>query len=234
MSRLLATVRLDLRLQFRNGFYYAVAFVLVCWIVVLTQLPTIDWGYLFPPLVLGNLSMVSFYFIGGLVLLEKGEGTLEAQIITPLDDREYLASKVITLTALSLIENVVIVAMAYGMPRDPLALAAGITLAAVIYSLLGFVVVARYDSINEYIFPSVVYVTALSLPFLSYFELWASWLMYLHPLQAPLILMKAAFQPIEPWQWVYGLFYPALWIGPLFVWCRRTFRRFVIASEGVR
>ena len=39
MHRLAATVRLDLRLQMRNGFYYAVAFVLACWFVVLTRLP---------------------------------------------------------------------------------------------------------------------------------------------------------------------------------------------------
>ena len=84
MHRLAASVRLDLRLQMRNGFYYAVAFVLVCWFVVLTRLPAIDWGYVLPAVVFGNLVMVNFYFVAGLVLLEKGEGTLEAQVETEM------------------------------------------------------------------------------------------------------------------------------------------------------
>ena len=76
MHRLAATVRLDLRLQMRNGFlYYAVAFVLACWFVVLTRLPAIDWGYVLPAVVFGNLVMVNFYFVAGLVLLEKGGGS---------------------------------------------------------------------------------------------------------------------------------------------------------------
>ena len=61
-ARLLATARLDTQLQLRNGFFYAVAFFLVCWFVVLTQLPAVvDWGFVLPAVILGNLSMVSFY-----------------------------------------------------------------------------------------------------------------------------------------------------------------------------
>lgn len=48
---------------------------------------------------LGNLPLATFFFIAGLVLLEKGEGTLEAQIVTPLTAGGYLASKILTLTA---------------------------------------------------------------------------------------------------------------------------------------
>ena len=93
MHRLVATIRLDLWLQLKNGFYYAVAFVLVCWFVLLTQLPEIDWGYLLPSVVFGNLVAVNFYFVAGLVLLEKGEGTLEAQVVTPLADWEWKKGK---------------------------------------------------------------------------------------------------------------------------------------------
>ena len=64
-------------LQLRNGFYYAVAFVLACWFLLLTRLPPLDWGYVLPAVIFGNLVMVNFYFVAGLVLLEKDEGTLE-------------------------------------------------------------------------------------------------------------------------------------------------------------
>ena len=234
MHALAATVRLDLRLQARNGFYYAVAFVLACWFVLLTRLPAIDWGYVLPAVVFGNLVMVNFYFVAGLVLLEKGEGTLEAQVVTPLADWQYLGSKTVTLTALSLVEQVIIVWSAHGGGFAAGPLAAGIVLAAILYTLTGFVLVARYRSINEFLFPSALFTAALSLPMLHYFGLWDTWLLYLHPFTAPLVLLAGAFGPIPAWQWVYGVLYGAFWAGLLLLAGRRAFDRYIVAREGSR
>ena len=233
MHRLAATIGLDLRLQWKNGFYYAVAFVLMFWFAVLTLLSDVDWGYVLPPLVLGNLTTVNFYFIAGLVLLEKGEGTLEAQVVTPLLDWEYLVSKTVTLTGLSVVEQLVIVGSAYGLGFEVVPLIASVVLAGVLFTLTGFILIARYDSINQYLFPSVLYVTALTLPpLLHYFEIWNTWLLYLHPFSAPLVLLKAAFGPITPWQWAYGVMYSTFWIGLLLQMDRSVFERFIIAGEG--
>ena len=234
MHRLAATVRLDLQLQVRNGFYYAVAFVLVCWFVVLTQLPSVDWGYVLPAFVLGNLVMVNFYFVAGLVLLEKREGTIEAQVVTPLAAWEYLVSKTVTLAALSLFEQVVIVWSAFGGGFAAGPLVCGTVLAAILYTLTGFVLVARYRSINEYLFPSVLFTVVLSLPMLHYFGLWDTRLLYLHPIRAPLALLTGAFGPIPVWEWIYGVLYSTVWAGLLLLASRRAFDRFIVAREGSR
>ena len=234
MQRLAATVRLDLRLQLRNGFYYAVAFVLVCWFVVLTRLPPIDWGYVLPAVVFGNLVMVNFFFVGGLVLLEKAEGTLEAQVVTPLADWEYLVSKTGTLAVLSVAEQLVIVWSAHGAGFAVGPLVAGTVLAGVLYTLTGFVLVARYRSINEFLFPASLFTVVLSLPMLHYFGVWDTALLYLHPFTAPLVLLAGAFRPLPPWQWVYGVLYSAAWAGLLLVASRRAFDRFIVAREGAR
>jgi fluoroquinolone transport system permease protein len=232
MRRVLATMRCDVVLQLRNGFYYAVAFVLACWAVVLTQVPSLDWAWLMPVFVFGNLAVVSFYFIGGLVLLEKDEGTLEAQVVTPLGRGEYLTSKVATLTALSLVENLLLVCFAVGAHFALLPMTAGIVLASVLYALVGFVAVARYDSINEYIMPSMVYVLLLSVPYLGYFGIWRSPLLYLHPLQGPLMLMEAAFRPIPFGTWAYAVAYPVLAALVGFWWSREAFDRFIVSRQG--
>ena len=232
MQRLAATVRLDLRLQLRNGFYYAVAFLLVCWFVLLTRLPAIDWGYVLPAFVFGNLVMVNFYFVGGLVLLEKGEGTLEAQVVTPLADWEYLASKTGTLVALSVAEQFLIVWSAHGAGFAPGPLLAGTVLAAVLYTLTGFLLVARYRSINEFLFPSSLFTILLSLPMLHYFGVWDSWLLYLHPFTAPLVLLAGAFRPLAAWEWAYGVLYATAWTGLLLVASRRAFDRYIVARQG--
>lgn len=232
MMRLIATIGCDIRLQARNGFYYAAGFVAFFWMLMLSQMPVANLGWLMPVFVLSNLLINTFYFIAGLVLLEKGEGTLLAQSVTPLRSWEYLAAKAITLTLLSLLENLLIVGVGYGLAFDLLPLLAGIVLAATIFVLTGFIVVSRYDSINEYLFPFFFYTLAFIPPFLDYLGLWQSWLVYLHPVQAPLLLAKAAFVPIAPWQWLYGLLYAGLWLGLLFAWSRRAFAQFVMMAEG--
>ena len=233
MKRLMATIRMEFRLQFRNGFYYAAAFVAVLLVIALLQIPVQSRSLFLPLLIMQNLMINTFYFTGGLVLLEKGQGTLEAQVVTPLRTWEYLAAKVITLGILSLVESTVIVVLGFGLGFGFLTLAAGILIMAAFMTLYGFIIVARYDSINEYLLPSVLYLFVFSIPVLDYFQVFESWLFYLHPLQAPLLLLKAAFYPLQPWQTAYGLLYGALWVGLVYLLSSRSFYRFIVRKEGV-
>jgi len=234
MKRLFSSIKFDIRLQFRQGFYYVSAFVGLTFIIILKQLPDLDWSLLWPAIILENLVVNAFYFMAGLVLLEKGEGTMAAQVVTPLRSYEYLASKVISLSLLSLFETLVVVLVVSGPAFNWLLLVAGILLLIALYSLYGFFVVARYDSISEFILPSALWTIGFSIPLLHYFGFVQHWLMFLHPLQAPLVLMQAAFESLPPWQIVYGLLYAALWVWIGFVITKRAFHRFVVASAGVR
>ena len=234
MKRLLATIVCDVRLQVRNGFYYAAGFVAIIYIFVLRQLPIELVRLHMPLIILSNLLMNTFYFIGGLVLLEKGEGSLWARIVTPLRHSEYLASKVASLTILSVLENMLIVVAGFGIELQPFPMLLSLILAAAIYSLTGFIAVSKYDSINEYLFPSFLYTCAFIPPSLQSVGLIDSWFMYLHPLQGAFVLAKASFGPIANWEWAYGIGTSALWIWLFFAWSMRSFGRFIVATEGAR
>lgn len=233
VRRLASSVAQDIRLQWRNGFYYASAFVALVLILLLIQFRNVDLSPLWPAIILENLVINAFYFMSGLVLLEKGEGTLEALLVTPLLDWEYLTSKVLSLTLLSLAETLLVVLIISGMPASLFWLVTGLLLQIGIFSLYGFIVVARYDSISEFLLPSILWTMAYSVPLLSYFDLWNSRLMLLHPIQAPLMLIEAAFGPVPAWQIGYGLLYGGLWLGIGFNYSRQAFYRFVIRKEGV-
>ena len=231
MNRLAATLACDIRLQIRNGFYYAAGFVAAINILILAQLPSAALAYWMPPLILSNLLINTFYFIAGQVLLEKGEGTLHAQVVTPLKNSEYLISKVLSLTLLSLAENLLIVLIGYGMEFNIILLVLGMVGAAAMYTLCGFLAVSRYSSINEYLFPSFLYTLAFIPPFLSYASLEGSWL-YLHPLQAPLVLVQGAFTGMGMGNLTYGVSYSVLWVVVLFILGQRVFVRFIVAEGG--
>jgi fluoroquinolone transport system permease protein len=249
MNRLWATAIRDARLQFRNGFYYAAGFVALFWVGLLSVLPKTDLSQVAAPVILSNLLINTFYFVGGLVILEKGEGALAAQAASPLRNWEYLVSKAATLAALALLENLILVgaALAFGLlaPPAPLLLVVGILLAAIFYTLVGFLVIIRYDSLNEYLFPSFFFTTVFVPPFLYFFGLWpgcpagpaadcglAGWVVYLHPLQATLVLVDGAFRAVTGWLLLYGVGYSLLWIAAALWLARRAFNHFVVRAEG--
>lgn len=231
MMRLKTAVRWEMRLQFRNGFYYAAAFIAVMMTIVLWQLPRAELPTILPVFVLGNMTVGTFYFMAGLVLLEKGDGVLEGLVVTPLRESEYLAAKVASLTLLTLVENMLIVTAVYGFNYNLVLLVAGLGLMAGFNVLFGFIAVARYDSINRFLLPSVLMTMILTIPLLDYLGLWTSPLIYLHPGQAMLLLLKGAFQPIAAWQTMYAILYGALWLGLLFKASLRIFYRFIILKQ---
>ena len=232
MTRLLSSIILDIRLQARNGFYYAAAFVAAFWTLALSRIPPDSLVLWMPVFILSDILINTFYFMAGLVLLEKAEGTVIAQSVTPLRPWEYLCSKLVTLGLLSVCESFVIVLLGYRAGFEPLQFVLGVLLSAVLFSLGGFLVVARYGSINEFLFPSFLFTLFFVPPFLGYFGLVGDAWMYLHPLQGPLLLTQAAFGEIATWQTLYAVVYPTLWIGGAFVLSRRVFQRFVTAVEG--
>lgn len=234
MSRLVATLHNDVRLQIRNGFYYAAGFVAAFGMIGLSYVPARLQGLLFPPLVLSNLLMGTFYFVAALVLLEKEEGTLEALVVTPLRDTEYIGAKVATLALLGILENLAVVVVASRVAFNPLPLLTGIALGSAVYVLAGLLAVARYEGINEMLFPSALWVAALSLPFLQY--AWESGpvllLFWLHPLQPALVLMRAAFEPQPVWTIVAAPLCGSIWVAWLFAGCRRAYRRYLVGCQS--
>jgi fluoroquinolone transport system permease protein len=235
MKRLVTAIRLDARLQFRYGLYAVTAIVVAVWAVAL-------WFFaeglrphaalLVPVFVTGNLLMTTFYFVAALVLFEKGEGSLSAIATTPLRDGEYLLSKVLSLTALALVESLVIVALLSGaQARWGLLLPASALLAA-IYTTLGFIAIVRHDSINEFLIPSIGYVFALVLPLVGHFGLVDSVFFLPHPMEMALLLMRGAYAPEPVWKIVVALVGLVAWFAATFLWARRRFDRFVVRTAG--
>ena len=224
MSRLAATIKNDVRIQFRNGFYVATALVVGFSILLLRWLPADLAMLILPVVILENVLMNTFYFVSGLLLLERVEGTFVAQSVTPLRDDEYLASKLATLTGLSLAESLLIAVAVFGFDVRLIAMAVGIALAAALFCLAGVGLVVRYDSINEFLLPSVLYTSLLTLPILRIFGfLPAAWFLP-HPVQGPLSLMQFDGTPTAGLL-AYAIGYPILWIVPVYLWSRRALGR---------
>ncbi len=232
MSRLSATLRLDAQLQARNKVYLIIAVAAFGLAFALRAVFTPEQLHFFMPLVaLSGVSLTTFFLIGVLLLLERGEGTLDVVLVSPLRPAEYLASKLLTVTALAVVESVLITGIAYGLGFSAPWLVLAVLLRAGLVAGVGVAVVVRYRSITHFLLPAIALTVAFDLPVLWYLELWPSPLFFLWPTLPSLLLAKAAFLPVDPLQLVYSCVYGVVAVGAALFWASRALDRFVVRGE---
>ena len=102
-------------------------------------------------------------------------------------------------------------------------------LLGVTYTLLGLVAAARYESINEFLLPSIVFVTLLQIPLLPHFEVGAWWAFFWHPILPGLLVLRSAYAPGVTAELVLGLVGSAVWVWVTYRWARHRFVTYVRA-----
>jgi len=230
--RIAAAVKYDILFQFRHGFYYAYLLVGTLYVLILRGIPEHFKETVATLIIFTDPSVLGFFFIGGIVLMEKGQKTLENLFVTPLRLEEYIWSKLISLTVLSTLVSIGIIAIGYGRPHNPLALILGVILSSLLFTLIGIIASARAKGLDEYILASLWYMPIIFLPILEYLDLFTSPLFYIFPTKAALCLMQAAFSSIRPAQVIYAVSCLLVWTVPTFFWARNWFTKYIILGKG--
>ena len=234
MNRLTATTRLDMTVQVRSKLYYiAIGVAVVIGMVIRILVPQSWTAFFVPIFYLSAIGGTAYIFVGGMVIFEKDEGTLDAQIVTPLRTDEYLWAKALSLLTVVLIESLIVLFLGYGFTGyNPAPLLLGIIVLSLGLTLSGFIQVSRFDSVTDFLVYAVPVIMLVQLPIVEYTGILHSYVWYIIPSMAPLLLLKAAFQPIAMWQWVYALTYSAITIVGLYWWAQRAFQHNIVLRGG--
>jgi fluoroquinolone transport system permease protein len=234
MTRLASALRLELTLQIRQRFLHAAVFSGLIWLAVLLPMPRGLRPVAEPYILLGDISIIGFFFIAGTVFFEKQERTLGALLSTPLRYWEYTAAKLTVLSAISLLIAVVVATIAHGFDYRLAPLVAGIVLGTLLMLLVGFITSLPFASISDWFLSATVSLAVMNLPALYYSGVWPNPLLYLLPTQGPLLLLGTAFDQVAltPWQAVYAVAYPAVSVAGLCWAAKGMFGRYVIARSG--
>ncbi|HSR66396.1 MAG TPA: hypothetical protein VLU25_00515 [Acidobacteriota bacterium] len=229
---LLVTLRRDLRIQVRQGFIVASALVVAVMLAVLQWIPQEMRIPMAPLLIFGELFMGTFFFLAALLILEKEEGSLAALAVTPLPFGFYLGSKALVLTGIVAGESLLLVLLGLRVSFDAAALFAGVMGMGIIMTLLGFLAAARHDSVNTFLFPSMLWATGLVLPFPAAFGMAPYWVTAWHPVAAGMGLLQGAFARRA---WIWTLADTAILAGwaLLLAWlCGKAYRRWIVQRGG--
>jgi fluoroquinolone transport system permease protein len=231
MRRLLRTIGWDLLLQLRSQIITVAIIITAAYTLVFKLLARDGFDEILVVLIFSDPAMIGFIFIGALVLFEKGSGTIDALIVTPLKKTEYLFSKVISLGIIAIICSLVMAIAGHGWKFNYFLFIYGVVFTSSIFTLIGFIGVSRVKSMNQFVIIIPIFLVPFVLPLLNFFNLTSSWILYLIPTQAFLDLLWASFHAVPAGRIIFALIYLPIWLGLVYYFALRAFDRNIIKSS---
>jgi len=181
---------------------------------------------------------IGFVFLGALVFFEKSENVLQALVITPMNTDDYLFSKILSLTLLSIISASLFMGLMMIFNEtsfNVFYLAVGVILTSVMLILVGFILISRVMSINGYLLGMMIGFLGLTFPpMIQLFGLYQSPIFYLWPTHASFVLFEGVFNAtsLEVWEIAYGIIYQVFWIIVLYYFAKKSFYKHIVLKGG--
>jgi fluoroquinolone transport system permease protein len=229
---LLTLLRWDLVMQYRHGFWASGLAVTLVWVLLLRPLPAPYLEFWLPCVLYTDVAVIGLMFIAGVLFFEKRQGVLDALVVAPIPTRDWLASKVLSLTALATLMAAALVLLTVGPRPKWLGLIPACALAAGLDTLLGFLLAARFQSVTGFLTAFGLLGLPLSLPILDYLEIWSHPLLWLNPVHATLVLVRQPVRPGGALEVAAALLLTALWISAAFALGVRVFHHRVSWRRG--
>lgn len=194
-----ALLRLDILQIWRNNIIAVALLVTSLYVLAFRLLRFEGADVLYIILIFSDPVMLGFMFTGVLVLFEKTSGTLKAIWVSPVSADAWLWSKAIVLTALALFCSIIMAIAAKGFSFAIIPFVYSVVCTSLLFVFMGYAGVSKVNTFNQYILVLPMVFTPVSLPFLNFFGLTDTFVWYLLPTQASLILFEASFMDKSSW-----------------------------------
>ncbi len=196
--RLSKLVRWDFLFQVKYGIIIAAIIITLVWLGMISLLPAETMGYVIPVAFITDFAVTGFLFIAAMVFFEKGQGTLDVIVTSPIRVSEYILSKVISL---SILICLIAIGLVFGVSTiKGLNVNYGFVIIASILSssffiLLGFITSTFYKSFTDMILPMGAWFTVSFIPLLIYINAdifnFLDYIVFLWPTYSMIILIDA-------------------------------------------
>jgi len=190
-------IKSDFKFQYEEGFLYIYLAICIIYLVILSVLPSSILSIVLPVLIYSDPAGLGLFFIGGMIMLEKRQGIVNYLIVTPLLVREYILSKVMTLSTLAVVVTLIItIFTSIKEPINYLVLITSTFLTANFFTMIGILIAITCSNLNEYFVKIIPWMILLSLPCLGLIVLPDNIFISIIPSVASLQLIIGAFHEI--------------------------------------
>ena len=226
--RLKNALKSDIKFQKNQGFYAIYVAITLLYIVLLSLLPQSLLKYILPIIIFSDPSGVGLFFIGGILMLEREQGILTYLKITPLRTKEYLLSKVLTLSLLALVVSLVLTLTSDIQTEvNYLTLVLGVFSSGWIFTCLGIMVSIKCKSLNGYFLKIVPTMLFFIVPCISVIGFKYSEILWLIPSSTAFELVYGSFHNL-------GMVKGVIFTISSFLWAILIFKVSVCKLEGRR
>lgn len=150
MNRFGSLVLHEARLQYRYGIYFAYAFVIGFYLLMIWGLAEKLPGWGAGIVIFSDPAAVGFFFLGALMMLEKSEGVRLAIGITPMTARAYFWAKCITLTGMATLAAILMGLFVHSDVRFAILLPT-VVLTSIQYLAIGVPVARLFGTVTSYL-----------------------------------------------------------------------------------
>ncbi|MDF2673019.1 MAG: hypothetical protein K0R09_1284 [Clostridiales bacterium] len=162
--RISHAIKNDIRYQIKYGFYFLYLFMTIVYLGILYIVPDKYKDIGLSIIILTDPAMLGFFFIGGIWLLEKGEGLHKFYSISPLKPIEYIFSKASSLSIISTLSALSIVLFGIHKTVNYPMLLLIVFIGSMIFTLLGLTLATYAHSVNNYLLISIPVEVFITLP----------------------------------------------------------------------
>ncbi|MGJ8529579.1 fluoroquinolone export ABC transporter permease subunit [Maritalea sp.] len=156
----------DLTLQWRYRIIAAYIVVIGIYCAILIAAGALVPGWVVAALVYSDPAVLGYFFLGGLMMLEKSENVRAALSMSPMSPAQYLAAKSASLTFIALIA-VVVLSLVSRTHLGNIWLVLFVTAStSIMYIALGAVMALRFKTVNAYLIGAVPILIPLNAPLL--------------------------------------------------------------------
>lgn len=185
LARLKLATHHQLRLQHRHGIHAVYALVTALYIALLRFAPPSARPGLSALLIASDPAFLGFFFIGGMMFLERNDRTHQAIAVTPLTPAAQLAARIISLSLVGAIAAAILAIAAGLPPASALLIAAIVLIASPANIIIGVLIAARFDAVNRFMAFAGLGLAPLAIPMLPLADIhppqWLCWLIPTHP-----------------------------------------------------
>lgn len=162
--RIIGAILQDVKFQFRYGFYFIYAVMIAFYIVILGFFPAAWKPQATAIVIFADPAALGFFFIGGILLLEKGERVLDALFVSPLRVWEYVVAKAVSLGIISAVVGIIISFAGLGLKFNLPLTALSLFIGSGLFTFAGMAAGCKAKSVNQYLIITTPVEIVLSLP----------------------------------------------------------------------
>lgn len=162
--RIYHTISQDIKFQFKYGFYFIYAVMILFYIVVTGLLPEAWKSNATAIIIFMDPAGLGFFFIGGILLLERNERVLDALFVSPLEVWEYVLSKAGSLGVISVMVGIILTLIGKGFAANLPMLVLSLFAGSAFFTFAGIITGIKARTINQYMVITLPAEVVLSIP----------------------------------------------------------------------